>query len=221
MYRWQPGTRQPPSLPTGHSGLVGRRLQTDTQDKYTSLVIWLTPKAGASARDGRSLGGWARTCPCPWLSSPLSSQVEVPYCWWGCPHHLPSHYVLLPEGVCSAACCLEPQSLDCELQERWPGFSLPAGLPSGDLPPLESRWGIPPAKPRFQKNLQALSNQMHLCACARVCLRYLWVYFNFKEICIHRTKNREYIQTRHLFLVLVVEGMKIFFWILLSLQKKT
>lgn len=107
------------------------------------------------------------------------------------------------------AATLRPSSL--ELQERWPGFSLPAGLPSGDLPPLESRWGIPPAKPRFQKNLQALSNQMHLCACARVCLRYLWVYFNFKEICIHRTKNREYIQTRHLFLVLVVEGMKIFF----------
>ena len=127
----------------------------------------------------------------------------------GVPHRLPSHYVLLPEGclLCGLlpgapellavlrAATLRPSSL--ELQERWPGFSLPAGLPSGDLPPLESRWGIPPAKPRFQKNLQALSNQMHLCArvcvcacvCVCVCLRYLWVYFNFKEMCIQRTKT--------------------------------
>lgn len=70
------------------------------------------------------------------------------------------------------AATLRPSSL--ELQERWPGLSLPAGLPSGDLPSVESRWGIPPAKPRFQKNLQALSNQMHLCArtCVCVCIIY-------------------------------------------------
>ena len=102
----------------------------------------------------------------------------------GVPHRLPSHYVLLPEGclLCGLlpgapellavlrAATLRPSSL--ELQERWPGFSLPAGLPSGDLPRLESRLGIPPAKPRVQKHLQVLSNQMHLCACvcARACV---------------------------------------------------
>ena len=81
------------------------------------------------------------------------------------------------------AATLRPSSL--ELQERWPGFSLPAGLPSGDLPPLESRWGIPPAKPRFQKNLLALSNQMHLCACARVvCVIYGFTSTLKKYVCI-------------------------------------
>lgn len=160
-------------------------------------------------------------CPCPWLCIPV-------VCSAGGTCLSPSWDVsTISPSLCSAlwelfaledAVC-GPRTFDPtedttlrarfpwvqrETEHKWPGFSVPAGPSSGDLPPMECRWEIQHTKPKFQKRPQALTNQMlflfYLTMDLFQLYRNMHVYDkNWKEI--YASKNSSLI-------VLVLEGIK-------------